>query len=170
MCVSDEPYGLRGVLAEEWPGGHAGDDRGCIFKEGRWPVPPVKKESNGDWLKNTLWYSVERIGLPTVLLFVMLWFFGRPLLTTYQGALESQTLLAKQCVESLVAIEMIVKTDAAENKVGLVREIRDVVCETGRSLADHEASQTKQNAQIATALTVMTAVLQDMQETPREDL
>ena len=83
------------------------------------------KATNGDRVKNTIWYSIERVGLPTVMLVAVMWVFGRPLIDTYQTALKTQTRLAAQSVSSLATIEKIVTSEAAENRTQALQDIAD---------------------------------------------
>ena len=102
------------------------------------------KDENSDRWRYSIWYAVERVGLPTVLLMLVAWVFGKPLADTYQRALEAQTMLATRSVESLARIEKCVIDDAAEAKVEILRDIRDIAkadaeenkCEKLMSLQD----------------------------------
>jgi len=119
-----------------------------------------------DW-KKTIWAAVERIGIPTVLLFLAGFWMSQnvatPLVESHRVFLAKQIELGQQYADSLVRIEQIVSEDKAERKSDKLDANKtaialhdELVRNMLRTMQEHQARQTAILEQLAKCIAVGT--------------
>lgn len=104
------------------------------------------------------WLGVEKAFMPILLFAAVLFFFGRPLIVSYQMALAAQTALAVESTETLRNIKTLIAQEAEEQKAARLAAIE-------RLLAVQDDERAKIKKQSLLVMAEMAQILSELKAT-----